>query len=80
MTEQYIWDINAKQTQTTQLNKLGQGCKYEIVFFCFFPTPSIVSDLQEMLRDHSFVGCVSPQWALAQYQTKLYLLNTTKLR
>nr|XP_013803605.1 PREDICTED: DNA mismatch repair protein Mlh1 isoform X2 [Apteryx mantelli mantelli] len=36
--------------------------------------------LQEMLHDHSFVGCVSPQWALAQYQTKLYLLNTTKLR
>ncbi|XP_009898498.2 DNA mismatch repair protein Mlh1 [Dryobates pubescens] len=35
--------------------------------------------LQEMLHDHSFVGCVSPQWALAQYQTKLYLLNTTKL-
>ncbi|KAM9308878.1 DNA mismatch repair protein Mlh1 [Gastrophryne carolinensis] len=35
--------------------------------------------LQEMLRQHSFVGCVSPQWALAQYQTKLYLLNTTKL-
>ncbi|XP_075561109.1 DNA mismatch repair protein Mlh1 isoform X4 [Pelecanus crispus] len=37
------------------------------------------ANLQEMLRDHSFVGCVSPQWALAQYQTKLYLLNTTKL-
>lgn len=36
--------------------------------------------LQEMLHEHSFVGCVSPQWALAQYQTKLYLLNTTKLR
>ncbi|NXN99383.1 MLH1 protein, partial [Rhinopomastus cyanomelas] len=35
--------------------------------------------LQEMLHDHSFVGCVSPQWALAQYQTKLYLLNTTRL-
>ncbi|XP_033917892.1 DNA mismatch repair protein Mlh1 isoform X2 [Melopsittacus undulatus] len=35
--------------------------------------------LQEMLRDLSFVGCVNPQWALAQYQTKLYLLNTTKL-
>ncbi|KAM5157801.1 DNA mismatch repair protein Mlh1 [Mantella aurantiaca] len=35
--------------------------------------------LQDMLRHHSFVGCVSPQWALAQYQTKLYLLNTTKL-
>nr|XP_021139921.1 DNA mismatch repair protein Mlh1 isoform X4 [Columba livia] len=38
------------------------------------------ANLQEMLHDHSFVGCVSPQWALAQYQTKLYLLNTTKLR
>ncbi|XP_010125045.1 PREDICTED: DNA mismatch repair protein Mlh1 isoform X2 [Chlamydotis macqueenii] len=37
------------------------------------------ANLQEMLHDHSFVGCVNPQWALAQYQTKLYLLNTTKL-
>uniref|UniRef100_K7FUH5 DNA mismatch repair protein MLH1 n=1 Tax=Pelodiscus sinensis TaxID=13735 RepID=K7FUH5_PELSI len=37
------------------------------------------ASLQEMLHDHSFVGCVSPQWALAQYQTKLYLLNTTEL-
>ncbi|KAL7976830.1 hypothetical protein Chor_008779 [Crotalus horridus] len=37
------------------------------------------ASLQEMLRDHSFVGSVSPQWALVQYQTKLYLLNTTKL-
>lgn len=36
--------------------------------------------LQEMLHNHSFVGCVNPQWALAQHQTKLYLLNTTKLR
>ncbi|KAG8572411.1 hypothetical protein GDO81_012037 [Engystomops pustulosus] len=35
--------------------------------------------LQDMLRNHSFVGCVNPQWTLAQYQTKLYLLNTTKL-
>ncbi|KAE8597185.1 hypothetical protein XENTR_v10016382 [Xenopus tropicalis] len=37
------------------------------------------SSLQDMLRNHSFVGCVTPQWALAQFQTKLYLLNTTKL-
>ncbi|XP_068260787.1 DNA mismatch repair protein Mlh1 isoform X2 [Nyctibius grandis] len=37
------------------------------------------ANLQEMLHDHSFVGCVGPQWALAQYQTKLYLLNTTRL-
>lgn len=35
--------------------------------------------LQEMLHNHSFVGCVNPQWALAQHQTKLYLLNTTRL-
>ncbi|OXB83219.1 UNVERIFIED_CONTAM: hypothetical protein H355_001971 [Colinus virginianus] len=38
-----------------------------------------INRLQEMLRDHSFVGCVSPQWALVQFRTKLYLLNTTKL-
>ncbi|XP_060103589.1 DNA mismatch repair protein Mlh1 isoform X1 [Heteronotia binoei] len=37
------------------------------------------SGLQEMLRNHSFIGCVNPQWALVQYQTKLYLLNSTKL-
>ncbi|XP_022062930.2 DNA mismatch repair protein Mlh1 isoform X1 [Acanthochromis polyacanthus] len=35
--------------------------------------------LQEMLQNHSFVGCVSPQWTLIQHHTKLYLLNTTKL-
>ncbi|XP_048451790.1 DNA mismatch repair protein Mlh1 [Rhincodon typus] len=35
--------------------------------------------LQDMLQNHSFVGCVNPQWALVQYQTKLYLINTTKL-
>ncbi|KAB1264456.1 DNA mismatch repair protein Mlh1 [Camelus dromedarius] len=39
----------------------------------------ILASLREMLRDHSFVGCVNPQWALAQHQTKLYLLNTTRL-
>ncbi|XP_066208044.1 DNA mismatch repair protein Mlh1 isoform X2 [Saccopteryx leptura] len=35
--------------------------------------------LREMLHNHSFVGCVNPQWALAQHQTKLYLLSTTRL-
>ncbi|XP_067837466.1 DNA mismatch repair protein Mlh1 [Heptranchias perlo] len=35
--------------------------------------------LQDMLQYHSFIGCVNPQWALVQYQTKLYLINTTKL-
>ncbi|CAL1578362.1 unnamed protein product [Knipowitschia caucasica] len=35
--------------------------------------------LQEMLQNHSFVGCVNPQWTLIQHLTKLYLLNTTKL-
>lgn len=36
--------------------------------------------LQEMLQNHSFVGCINPQWTLIQYRTKLYLLNTTNLR
>lgn len=35
--------------------------------------------LQEMLQNHSFVGCVNPQWTLIQHHTKLYLLNTSKL-
>ncbi|XP_067277765.1 DNA mismatch repair protein Mlh1 [Pseudorasbora parva] len=35
--------------------------------------------LQELLQNHSFVGSVSPQWTLVQHQTKLYMLNTTKL-
>lgn len=35
--------------------------------------------LQEMLCNHSFVGCINPQWALIQWQTKLYLINTTNL-
>uniref|UniRef100_A0A3B4BG63 DNA mismatch repair protein MLH1 n=1 Tax=Periophthalmus magnuspinnatus TaxID=409849 RepID=A0A3B4BG63_9GOBI len=35
--------------------------------------------LHEMLQNHSFVGCVNPQWTLIQHLTKLYLLNTTKL-
>ncbi|XP_061692220.1 DNA mismatch repair protein Mlh1 isoform X2 [Syngnathoides biaculeatus] len=35
--------------------------------------------LQEMLQNHTFVGCVNPQWTLIQHHTKLYLLNTTTL-
>ncbi|XP_044228028.1 DNA mismatch repair protein Mlh1 [Thunnus albacares] len=35
--------------------------------------------LQEMLQNHSFVGCVNPQWTLIQHHTKLYLLNNSKL-
>ncbi|XP_069776473.1 DNA mismatch repair protein Mlh1 isoform X2 [Narcine bancroftii] len=35
--------------------------------------------LQDMLQNHVFIGCVNPQWALVQYQTKLYLINSTKL-
>ncbi|KAM7385890.1 hypothetical protein PAMP_001938 [Pampus punctatissimus] len=35
--------------------------------------------LQEMLQNHSFVGCVNPQWTLIQHHTKLYLLNSSRL-
>ncbi|XP_057703995.1 DNA mismatch repair protein Mlh1 isoform X2 [Corythoichthys intestinalis] len=35
--------------------------------------------LQEMLQNHSFVGCVNPEWTLIQHHTKLYLLNITTL-
>ena len=48
-----------------------------------FPLLSVLvfsSGLQEMLQNHSFVGCVNPQWTLIQHHTKLYLLNSTSLR
>ena len=35
--------------------------------------------LKEVFQNHKFVGCVSPEHALVQHQTKLYLINTTKL-
>ncbi|KAF5898780.1 DNA mismatch repair protein Mlh1, partial [Clarias magur] len=35
--------------------------------------------LQEMFQNHSFVGCINPQWSLVQHHTKLYMLNNTKL-
>nr|XP_033786421.1 DNA mismatch repair protein Mlh1 isoform X2 [Geotrypetes seraphini] len=38
-----------------------------------------LKSLQEMLGSLTFVGCVGPQWALGQYQTKLFLMNTTQL-
>ncbi|KAL3972289.1 oxysterol-binding protein-related protein 1/2 [Sarotherodon galilaeus] len=42
-------------------------------------TENMHKGLQEMMQNHSFVGCVNPQWSLVQHHTKLYLLNTTKL-
>lgn len=42
-------------------------------------TENTHTGLQEMLQNHSFVGCVNPQWTLIQHHTKLYLLNTTNL-
>ncbi|XP_036979239.1 DNA mismatch repair protein Mlh1 [Acanthopagrus latus] len=42
-------------------------------------TESTHKGLQEMLQNHSFVGCVNPQWTLIQHHTKLYLLNSTSL-
>ncbi|CAH1790125.1 unnamed protein product [Owenia fusiformis] len=37
------------------------------------------SGLREMFADHIFVGCVNKEHALFQHQTKLYLVNTTKI-
>ncbi|ESP00174.1 hypothetical protein LOTGIDRAFT_141270, partial [Lottia gigantea] len=35
--------------------------------------------LRELFQNHTFVGCVNEEHALVQHQTKLYLINTTKL-
>ncbi|XP_061186054.1 DNA mismatch repair protein Mlh1-like isoform X3 [Saccostrea echinata] len=36
-------------------------------------------NLREMFQFHKFVGCVNKEFSLMQHQTKLYLVNTTKL-
>ncbi|XP_048755087.2 DNA mismatch repair protein Mlh1-like [Ostrea edulis] len=36
-------------------------------------------NLREMFQFHKFVGCVNEEFSLMQHQTKLYLVNTTKL-
>lgn len=35
--------------------------------------------LREMVQNHKFVGCVNEEHALMQHNTKLYLMNTSKL-
>ncbi|XP_055959466.1 DNA mismatch repair protein Mlh1 [Patella vulgata] len=35
--------------------------------------------LKDLIQNHTFVGCVNEEHALVQHQTKLYLINTTKL-
>uniref|UniRef100_S4R697 DNA mismatch repair protein MLH1 n=1 Tax=Petromyzon marinus TaxID=7757 RepID=S4R697_PETMA len=42
-------------------------------------TSSKHDGLHEVMKNHTFVGCVDPTWALLQHQTRLYLVNTTKL-
>lgn len=37
------------------------------------------SGLREIFQSHKFVGCVSKELSLIQHQTKLYLVNTSKL-
>nr|XP_022308233.1 DNA mismatch repair protein Mlh1-like [Crassostrea virginica] len=36
-------------------------------------------NLREMFQFHKFVGCVNREFSLMQHQTKLYLVNTSKL-
>ncbi|XP_032717122.1 DNA mismatch repair protein Mlh1 isoform X4 [Lontra canadensis] len=65
-------EINARGHETPCLEIQQPRLAYKVL-------SSHGAALREMLQNHSFVGCVNPQWALAQHQTKLYLLNTTKL-
>uniref|UniRef100_A0AAR2KTH6 DNA mismatch repair protein MLH1 n=1 Tax=Pygocentrus nattereri TaxID=42514 RepID=A0AAR2KTH6_PYGNA len=67
-------DLTAASTPRRRIIKLSsvKELRNEI-------TEQTHSGLQEMLQNHSFVGCVNPQWTLVQHHTKLYLLNTTKL-
>uniref|UniRef100_A0A8C6WEI1 MutL homolog 1, colon cancer, nonpolyposis type 2 (E. coli) n=1 Tax=Neogobius melanostomus TaxID=47308 RepID=A0A8C6WEI1_9GOBI len=73
--------VEEADVPSTEKEREGEGQRYEnkyitqaLIFLCPFQI-----GLQEMLQNHSFVGCVNPQWTLIQHHTKLYLLNTTKL-
>jgi hypothetical protein len=46
----------------------------------FLTILKLIVDLREMFQFHKFVGCVNEEFSLMQHQTKLYLVNTTKLR
>ncbi|KAK8768613.1 hypothetical protein V5799_014920 [Amblyomma americanum] len=35
--------------------------------------------LQELFRNHTFVGCVNQRYCLVQHKTELYLINTRKI-
>ena len=35
--------------------------------------------LRDLIANHSFVGCISKQFALLQHSTQLYVVNTSKL-
>uniref|UniRef100_A0AAX7SPX0 DNA mismatch repair protein S5 domain-containing protein n=1 Tax=Astatotilapia calliptera TaxID=8154 RepID=A0AAX7SPX0_ASTCA len=67
-------DLTAAATPKRRLIKLNsiKELRAEI-------TENTHKGLQEMMQNHSFVGCVNPQWSLVQHHTKLYLLNTNKL-
>lgn len=78
------------QGQCNETDK-GQGHSSRLMCFMFselslchtlifqYPVKLIV-DLREMFQFHKFVGCVNEEFSLMQHQTKLYLVNTTKLR
>uniref|UniRef100_A0AAX7UYT8 DNA mismatch repair protein S5 domain-containing protein n=1 Tax=Astatotilapia calliptera TaxID=8154 RepID=A0AAX7UYT8_ASTCA len=72
--EQEGEDLTAAATPKRRLIKLNsiKELRAEI-------TENTHKGLQEMMQNHSFVGCVNPQWSLVQHHTKLYLLNTNKL-
>ncbi|XP_076094249.1 DNA mismatch repair protein Mlh1-like [Mytilus galloprovincialis] len=40
---------------------------------------NIHSGVRDMFQNNTFVGCVDEEFSLMQHQTKLYLVNTTKL-
>ena len=41
---------------------------------------ALIVGLRDLVNDHTFVGCVNATYVLLQHQTKLYLVNTPRLR
>lgn len=57
-----------RQIKLTSILNLQQGVE-----------DSTHEGLRELFKNHTFVGCVNAENALLQHQTKLYLVNTSKL-
>lgn len=55
--------------------ELSQQCTLKLMIAVLL----FLVELREMIKEHTFVGCVNKSFSLMQHQTKLYLVNNKNL-